>query len=158
MATICWASTSSGLGGMHNTSNSQRRIASNKAKHSIKSSRLVGNSRPLGIPPRKCPDRPTRCSNVPMEPVVPNWQTKSTSPISMPNSSDAVATNALSFPSFKRHSADRRCSRAKLPWWEVTFSSPMRSLRARAKRSAIRRVLTKMSVVRCSAINSAMRS
>ncbi len=114
--------------------------------------------RPFGVPPAKWPERPTRCKNVAMEPVLPSWQTSPTSPTSMPNSKEAVATKAFNLPSFKRPSADSRCSRARLPWWEVTLSSPTRSLKVRASRSAMRRVLTKTSVVRCSSINAARRS
>ena len=41
-------------------------------------------------------------------------------------------------------------SLARLPWCAATFSSPSRSDRCRATRSASRRVLTNTSVVRCS--------
>jgi hypothetical protein len=45
----------------------------------------------------------------------PNWQTRSTSPMSMPNSSEAVATSAFSLPYLRRCSASKRCSLARLP-------------------------------------------
>src|SRR5713101_836417 len=74
----------------------------------------------------------------------------------MPSSSDAVATRTFSSPRFKRCSALRRSSLAMLPWCAVTCSAPSRSDKWRAARSAMRRVLTKMSVVRCaSAISRA---
>ena len=79
----------------------------------------------------------------------PSWQTRSTSPMSMPSSSDAVATSTFSSPRFSRCSAASRCSFARLPWCAATRSSPSRSDRWRATRSAMRRVLTKTSVVRC---------
>ena len=45
----------------------------------------------------------------------PSWQTRSTSPMSMPSSSEAVATSAFSAPAFSRCSASSRLSRAMLP-------------------------------------------
>ena len=45
----------------------------------------------------------------------PIWQTRSTSPMSMPSSSDAVATSTRSSPFFRRRSASRRSSRDRLP-------------------------------------------
>ena len=78
--------------------------------------------------------------------------------MSMPSSSELVATSAFSSPDFRRCSASSRCSRARLPWCAVTCSSPSRSARWRAARSATRRWLTKISVVRCCAISSASRS
>ena len=80
----------------------------------------------------------------------PIWQTSSTSPMSMPSSSEAVATSALSSPAFSRCSAARRRSFAMLPWCAITCAAPSSSDRWRVTRSAIRRVLTNTSVVRCS--------
>ena len=88
----------------------------------------------------------------------PIWQTRSMSPMSMPSSSDEVAISAFSSPAFSRVSALRRCSFDRLPWWQATCSAPMRSARKRVARSARRRLLTKMSVVRCARISSASRS
>ena len=82
----------------------------------------------------------------------PIWHTRSTWPMSMPSSSDAVATSAFSSPRFSRCSASRRRSFARLPWCAATASSPRRSDRCRARRSTILRVLTNTSVVRCPAI------
>ena len=70
----------------------------------------------------------------------------------MPSSSDAVATSAFSVPLLSRVSASSRRSFDRLPWCAVTASSPSRSLRCRATRSASRRVFTNTSVVRCSRI------
>ena len=78
--------------------------------------------------------------------------------MSMPSSSEAVATSAFSSPRFRRCSASRRRSRDRLPWCAVTFSSPRRCDNWRAARSAWRRVLTKTSVLRCSPTRFAMRS
>ena len=44
------------------------------------------------------PERPTRCSSVAMLFGDAIWQTRSTSPMSMPSSSDAVATSTCSLP------------------------------------------------------------
>ena len=93
-----------------------------------------------------------------MERGEPIWQTRSTSPMSMPSSSEAVATSTRSSPAFSRRSACRRCSLARLPWWAATAASPRRSDRCRATRSASRRVLTNTSVVRRSRTSSASRS
>ena len=65
---------------------------------------------PSARPPTPWPERPTRCRNVAIARGLPIWQQRSTSPMSMPSSSDAVATSALSLPAFSRCSASRRCS------------------------------------------------
>ena len=52
--------------------------------------------RPLGTPLTEWLARPTRCRNTEMERGEPSWQTSSTSPMSMPSSSEAVATITLS--------------------------------------------------------------
>ena len=80
----------------------------------------------------------------------PTWTARSTSPMSMPSSSDAVATSARSCPLLSRSSASRRRARDRLPWWHVTVSSPRRSASRAERRSAIFRVFTNTSVVRCS--------
>ncbi len=83
-----------------------------------------------------------------MERVGPSWQTRSTEPISMPSSSEAVATRALSSPRFSRFSASRRSLAERLPWCDVTLSAAQAAApRWCVTRSASRRVLTKTSVV-----------
>ncbi len=129
-----------------------------RAAHSMSSSRVVANSRPCGRAPTQCPDRPMRCSATAMERGEPIWHTRSTVPISMPNSSDAVATTARSSPLFSRRSASSRNFRARLPWCGSTAFSPSRSFRLCATRSARRRVFTNTSVVRFSRIRAATRS
>ena len=74
--------------------------------------------------------------------------TRSTVPISIPSSSEAVATTARSSPFLSRRSASRRNARDRLPWCGSTASSPSRSPRWCATRSARRRVFTNTSVVR----------
>ena len=85
----------------------------------------------------------------------PIWQTRSTSPMSMPSSSEAVATSTRNSPRLRRCSASSRYSLARLPWCAATCSPPRRSARWRAMRSAMRRVLTNTSVVRCRTVSSA---
>ena len=69
-----------------------------------------------------------------------------------------VATSARSWPVLSRVSASSRFSFDRLPWCAVTRSSPSRSLKWRARRSASRRVLTKISVVRWARMSVARRS
>ena len=76
-------------------------MLSRRAAHSTSSSRDSGNSRPLGVPSTAWPERPTRCRKVAIERGEPSWHTRSTSPISMPSSSEAVATSAFSRPCFE---------------------------------------------------------
>ena len=83
-AVICCASTSSAFCGTASRSSSPRRTASSSAAHSTSSSRDSGNNRPLEVPPTECPARPTRCKKALIERVEPIWQTRSTSPMSMP--------------------------------------------------------------------------
>ena len=107
--------------------------------------------------PRQWPARPIRCTAVERERGEPSWQTRSTAPMSMPSSSEAVATMARTSPARRRRSASRRTSRSRLPWWASTVSVSSRSRSSLVSRSAIRRVFTKTSVVRCSAMSAAIR-
>ena len=157
-ATSCCASTSSGASCATMASSSPRRTARIRAAHSTRSSRVSGNTRPFGRPPIVCPDRPTRWMSVAMRWGDPIWHTRSTLPMSMPSSSDAVATSTRSWPCLRRVSASSRDSFDKLPWCAATASSPRRSLRWRARRSAILRVFTNTMVVRCWPASSARRS
>ena len=95
-ATICCARTSSGASCVTMASSSPRRTERSSAAHSIRSSRDVGKTRPFGSPPMVCPERPTRCRSVAMRFGDPIWQTRSTCPMSMPSSREAVATSARS--------------------------------------------------------------
>src|SRR5437016_1247470 len=69
--------------------------------------------RPFGKPPCLCSARPTRCKRLAIDRVAPSWQTRSTEPISMPNSREAVATRAFSSPRFNRSSASSRSFRSE---------------------------------------------
>ena len=68
--------------------------------------------------------------------------------MSMPSSRLDVATSAGRRPALSSSSIARRCSRAMLPWWARTSSSPASSLRRWASRSASRRLLVKTIVLR----------
>src|SRR5205814_1556878 len=83
------------------------------------------------------PARPTRCKRVAMERDAPIWMTRSTSPMSMPSSSEAVATRTLSSPALSLCSASCRRGADKLPWWQATSLAPRRVPRRAATRSAI---------------------
>ena len=119
---------------------------------------MRGKSRPLGVPARLWFDRPTRWRNVAMLRGEPTWHTSSTGPMSMPSSSDAVATRARRSPARRRLSTRYRRSFDRLPWCAATAPSPRRSPSWCASRSARRRVLTNTIVVWCSLTRSAMRS
>ena len=98
----------------------------------------------------------------PLEPAgdaggLSTWTTRSTAPMSMPSSSELVATSAGRRPALSSSSIWRRCSRAMLPWCARTSSSPASSLRRCASRSARRRLLVKTIVLRWARIASRMR-
>ena len=57
-----------------------------------------------------------RCSPRATEPGDSTWITRSTAPMSMPSSSELVATIARSVPPSARSSISSRCSRAIEPW------------------------------------------
>jgi hypothetical protein len=134
------------------------RTAASRAAHSTSSSRVRGNTTPSGTPRREWLERPTRWRKVPIERGEPTWHTSSTGPTSMPSSSEAVATRALSSPARRRASTRWRRSLERLPWWAETASGPRRWPRRWARRSDIRRVFTNTSVVRCAPTWPAMRS
>ena len=146
-AMICWARISNGLSGISITSNSPLFTLHNRAEHSTKSSRVKGNSIPFGVPSIQCPLLPTRCKNFAIFLGEANWITKSTEPISIPNSIEAVATNARRCPFLRFCSAFCLLSLLMLPWCALTTFSPSFSARAKVNRSERRRVLTNISVV-----------
>ena len=63
------------------------------------------------------PARPTRCRPRATDSGDSTWMTRSTAPMSMPSSSELVATRAGRRPSLSISSMSRRCSRASEPWW-----------------------------------------
>ena len=92
--------------------------------HSTSSSRVSAKRTPLLIPRSEWPARPTRCRRSAIERGLPSWTTRSTAPMSMPSSSDAVATITRSSPRFSFSSAASRSSRAMLPWCALTVPGP----------------------------------
>ena len=77
--------------------------------------------------------------------------------MSMPSSSEDVATRPRSRPSFSASSMSTRCGRASDPWWARTSGSPASSFSAAARRSATRRLLTKISVEVCDCTSASSR-
>ena len=77
--------------------------------------------------------------------------------MSMPSSSELVATMQGSSPFFRRSSISARFSRATLPWCASAISLPASSFSAPASLSASRRELTKIIVERCARISSTSR-
>ena len=90
--TRCWASTSSGLRGTTVSSISPSRIRRATTAHSSRSPRNLGKIRPLETSPSPWPARPIRCSPRVTDFGDSTWITRSTAPMSMPSSSDEVAT------------------------------------------------------------------
>src|SRR5919201_1730999 len=93
------------------------------------------------------------------------WTTRSMAPMSMPSSSELVATRPRSVPALRASSTFKRCSREIEPWWARTSGgasgspifSAASSLRRWASRSARRRLLTKISVERWLSTSSSKR-
>ena len=125
--------------------------------HSSRSPRYFGKMTPLLGAPTWCPARPTRWSPRATLVGLSTWITRSTAPMSMPSSRLDVATSAGSRPALSSSSMKRRCSRAMLPWWARTSSSPASSLSRWARRSESRRLLVKTIVLRWLRISSRMR-
>src|SRR5690554_7255614 len=69
--------------------------------------------------------------------------TRSTAPMSMPSSSDDVATTARNSPPLSAASISSLCSLDTEPWWARASSSPARLLIPLQMRSASRRELAK---------------
>ena len=69
--------------------------------------------------------------------------------MSMPSSSDDVATMHGSVPALSASSTSPRASRESEPWWARAIGSSASSLRRSASRSAMRRLLTKTIVEWC---------
>ena len=115
--TITWASASRALVMGRSGSMSRAAIAEATTAASRKSWAWVGNRSPRLTSPTRCPARPTRCSADAIDGGDCTSTTWSRSPMSMPISSEFVATMAFSSPSFRRRSTSVRISRARDPWW-----------------------------------------
>ena len=102
------------------------------------------SSRTAGLRASRRPSGPSgRCAAArrAIERGEPSCTTRSIEPMSIPSSSEAVATTARSSPFLSRFSASKRSSRARLPWCGITTPSPSRCASANVTRSLIRRVL-----------------
>ncbi len=127
------------------------------AAEASRSPRCLGKSTPEGTPPTWCRARPSRCSPLATLGGAAICSTSSTAPMSIPSSSDEVATMHGSVPAFSRSSICWRSSRATEPWCASASSSPASSLIAAASFSPTRRALTKIIVERCARISSSKR-
>ena len=144
--------------------------------HSSRSARNLGKIRPFETSPRVWPARPTRCRPRVTDFGDSTWMTRSTAPMSMPSSSEEVATRQGSSPDLSSSSTTARSSWERDPWWARAISAgPLSpffelpacsvagssssssslciSLRRFAIRSDARRLLTKTMVELCSRTN-----
>ena len=101
IATICWAAMSSGLAITDSDSMAPICIRPATTAAEIRSPRNLGNITPWLGAPTWCPARPIRCSPLATDGGDSTWITRSTAPMSMPSSSDEVATTAGSRPVFE---------------------------------------------------------
>ena len=116
--------------------------------------RNFGKIRPFETECSSWPARPTRCRPRATDFGLSTWMTRSTAPMSMPSSSEEVATRHGISPAFRSSSTTSRCSRASEPWCARASSSSASSLIRSASRSASRRLLTKTMVERCARTSS----
>ncbi len=122
IATTCWASTSSGERGIAVASIARSRISFVTTAHSTRSARNFGNRRPFETCESVWPARPTRCRPRATDFGDSICTTRSTAPMSMPSSSELVATRHFSRPDFSSSSISVRASRDSEPWWERATS------------------------------------
>ncbi len=127
------------------------------AAQATRSPRYFGKMRPSLTAPTWCPARPMRCRPLATDGGASICTTRSIAPMSMPSSSEDVATRPRSRPSFSASSMSTRCGRASDPWWARTRGSPASSFSAAARRSATRRLLTKISVEVCDCTSASSR-
>ena len=157
MATTCCARTSSGFRGYRRDSMAPARIRSTTTAHSTRSPRNFGNRTPRLGSPTLWPDRPTRCMPLATEGGGSTWITRSTAAMSIPSSSELVATTAGRRPCFSASSIWSRCSRLTDPWWALAISSPASSFSLAVRRSASRLELAKTMVERWARTSSTRR-
>src|ERR1700691_4280697 len=116
IATICWASTSSGLRGMRSSSIAPSSIRLATTVACTRSPWYLGKIRPREMSPTLWPARPVRCSPLATDGGASTWMTRSTAPMSMPSSRLDVATTAGSRPAFSASSIWARSCRDTEPW------------------------------------------
>ena len=116
IATICWASTSSGLRGMRSSSIAPSSIRRATTVACTRSPWYLGKITPRETSPTWWPARPVRCSPLATDGGDSTWTTRSTEPMSMPSSRLDVATTAGSRPAFSASSIWVRSCRDTEPW------------------------------------------
>jgi len=121
---MVWASTSRGLSRDTLSSSSLSSTAPATAAEAIRSRPWNGKRMPRLSWPTPWPLRPTRCKAEDAEKGLPARITSSTLPMSIPSSSDEVATTQGIFPSARAFSAALRRSLEREPWWVNARSSP----------------------------------
>ena len=101
---------------------------------------------------RLCPDLPTRWTRLLTWRGDIYWTTRSTDPISMPNSRVLVQTSPLIWRALNASSARTRSSFGSDPWWTIMFW-PIK-LNFEPNISALTRLLTKIRVESCASTRS----
>ncbi len=124
MATICCASTSSGLRGMRSSSMAPARIRSATTVAASRSPRNFGNRTPRETSSTRCPARPTRCRPPATDGGDSTCTTRSTAPMSIPSSRLDVATTQGSRPSLSSVSIRARSLLDTEPWWARATTLP----------------------------------
>src|SRR5215216_4163553 len=99
--TTCCARTSSGLRGICVSSIAPSFIFFTTTADSSRSARNFGKTRPRETDARSWPARPTRCSPRATDFGDSTWITRSTAPMSIPSSSEEVATRQGIWPRFR---------------------------------------------------------
>ena len=107
--------------------------------HSSRSARNLGKMRPLAVSPTPWPERPIRCSPAVTDLGDSTCSTRSTAPMSMPSSSEDVATRHGSSPALSCSSTTSRSSRASEPWWARAIGVVARRARSSRRREPLRR-------------------
>ena len=122
-ATVCCASTSSGLAMTDNSSMAPASIRSTVTALCTRSARCLGNTAARETSPTWWPARPMRCSPDATDGGDSTCTTRSTAPMSMPSSSDEVATTARSRPDLRASSIIARRSLDTDPWCAIARSA-----------------------------------
>ncbi len=141
IATTCWASTSSAFRGTTVGSIWPSCMRRATTAHSSRSPRNFGKIRPRLTSPTPCPARPIRCRPRATDLGDSICSTRSTAPMSIPSSSEEVATRQGSPPPFSSSSTLVRSSRASEPWWARAISSGAAAARRAPRRRPARLLL-----------------
>lgn len=115
-ATVCWASTSSAFFTSAVCSMRPSYMPSAATAASMISVRVRGKMDPVERPPTWWFARPMRCRALATDGGAATCSTRSMDPMSMPSSSDEVATTHGSSPAFSSRSTCRRFSFDTDPW------------------------------------------